>query len=489
MSFLTGKQTTDTEEKRSLIASLAQRKGLLWGIGGVVCALVIAYLVGVHHFSTHFVPGTTVGGIDASWLTADELSQKVAAEIPAYSTHVTGDGFDLTVSASDVALSVDSDTYAQQALEEFDERMWPIDALSKRSVNPQLGVTYDQALLDEFVWQQVSAFNESAEQPTNASASYDAEAGKFTTVPESVGTALDGSVVIDEVGKSLLALDDSTKLKLSALAQPTVHEDDAELTSSIDYVNQAISSPLRLLRDGQEIAVIDKDLSSQWATVVTDDTGTHVSFNREAVQQWIYDNLSAQLTGSDEVNDWALDADALASSICAKLLEANGGDIEVPIVFTQVRPPESEGARERGRHIDVNLSNQYARFYDENGNVLWRSYIVSANTSAGHVTPTGEFYINSMEQGVVLEGLNDGVVLEPGQEPGPGDLYQSYVNYWMCFLGNSYGLHDATWRSLDEFGGDTYQWNGSHGCVNLPYAEAEQLYNLIHVGDMVYIHW
>ena len=94
-----------------------------------------------------------------------------------------------------------------------------------------------------------------------------------------------------------------------------------------------------------------------------------------------------------------------------------------------------------------------------------------------------------METGVVLSGLNDGVVLEEGEEPKPEDYYNSYVNYWMCFIGNDYGLHDATWRWDSEFGGDTYTYNGSHGCINLPYEQAEQLYNLVHVGDKVVVHW
>jgi len=59
----------------------------------------------------------------------------------------------------------------------------------------------------------------------------------------------------------------------------------------------------------------------------------------------------------------------------------------------------------------------------------------------------------------------------------------------MCWLGTEYGFHDATWRSDEEFGGDTYLWNGSHGCINLPYSAAEELYGLVHVGDKVHIHY
>ena len=50
-----------------------------------------------------------------------------------------------------------------------------------------------------------------------------------------------------------------------------------------------------------------------------------------------------------------------------------------------------------------------------------------------------------------------------------------------------YGLHDATWRSNYEFGGDTYWYSGSHGCVNLPYSAAESLYFMVSRGTYVLV--
>ncbi|MDE7429949.1 MAG: L,D-transpeptidase, partial [Lachnospiraceae bacterium] len=39
------------------------------------------------------------------------------------------------------------------------------------------------------------------------------------------------------------------------------------------------------------------------------------------------------------------------------------------------------------------------------------------------------------------------------------------------------GMHDATWRS--EFGGNIYMTNGSHGCINLPYSVAQEIYEYV----------
>ena len=50
------------------------------------------------------------------------------------------------------------------------------------------------------------------------------------------------------------------------------------------------------------------------------------------------------------------------------------------------------------------------------------------------------------------------------------------VTYWMPFH-DGQGLHDASWRS--NFGGNIYQTNGSHGCVNLPTYAAATIYSYI----------
>ncbi|MEE0027994.1 MAG: L,D-transpeptidase, partial [Atopobiaceae bacterium] len=131
-----------------------------------------------------------------------------------------------------------------------------------------------------------------------------------------------------------------------------------------------------------------------------------------------------------------------------------------------------------GRYIDVDLEAQFARLFDENGEVIWETAVVTGDMVEGRSTETGVFSIYSMEQGVTLVGLD---------EDGDGQPdYESYVDYWMPFYGGL-GLHDATWRY--DFGGNLYSDNGSHGCVNLPHAKAAELYNMTFVGEKVYIHW
>ena len=85
------------------------------------------------------------------------------------------------------------------------------------------------------------------------------------------------------------------------------------------------------------------------------------------------------------------------------------------------------------------------------------------------MTPTGVYQVYSMEKNTVLRGAD----------------YASPVSFWMPFNGGV-GFHDATWRS--SFGGTIYQYNGSHGCINMPYEKAKTLYNNISTGYYVVVY-
>ena len=107
-------------------------------------------------------------------------------------------------------------------------------------------------------------------------------------------------------------------------------------------------------------------------------------------------------------------------------------------------------------YIEVDIEDQMLYFYIDNELVLSSSIVTGKDD-----TPTycGYFHIFYKEYDAVLTSYTYG--------------YETPVTYWMAFDGNI-GFHDAWWR--DNFGGQIYQFDGSHGCVNLPYNIAEYLF-------------
>ncbi|ADK68282.1 ErfK/YbiS/YcfS/YnhG family protein [Olsenella uli DSM 7084] len=456
-------------------ASSPARRAIV-GIAVVLAVLVAIYGGGALHFSSHFVPGTTVNGEPVANMTADVLSAHVSDRVSRYALTLTGDGLELGVKASDITLSVQGDAYAQAAMSQVRGYAWPLDLVMPKDILVGEGVSFDDAALSEIVGSAVDAFNASAAPPTNSVSTYDASSGQFRISDAAVGTAIDRERAIEAARQAAGALRPTAAIDEGALVQPAVTADNAQLVSANDLANRMLALDIPITRGGVEVTHVTGGVICGWVSVAEDFS---VNVDQTAIVQWANDTLAAQVASSDEEHDYAIDADAVAGALAQRITELDAGALEASVTVTETRPPESEGAASRGRHVDVNLSTQYARFYDTDGSVIWRSYLVSGNTSMGRGTPTGTFALNAKRTDEMLIGADE-------NHDGQPD-YKSHVNYWMPFVGNSVGLHDATWRS--RFGGTIYAWNGSHGCVNLPYDDAERLYELINVGDTVYVHW
>lgn len=116
-------------------------------------------------------------------------------------------------------------------------------------------------------------------------------------------------------------------------------------------------------------------------------------------------------------------------------------------------------------YIVVSISNQTLKYYEYDKLVLSSNVVTGINGK----TPTGTFKVLNKLRNIVLKGKD----------------YESFVNYWIAFKGAAFGFHDASWRS--QFGGNIYLYNGSHGCVNMPYSKVKALYEMVEIGTPVYI--
>lgn len=139
-----------------------------------------------------------------------------------------------------------------------------------------------------------------------------------------------------------------------------------------------------------------------------------------------------------------------------KAEEGEGGD--VPVVWKR----HYDSLNDVGDYIEVDLTNQHVYAYI-GGNLIVDGPCVSGLAGTGRETPAGIYHIYYKQSPAVLKG----------------EGYASPVSFWMPFNGGI-GLHDATWRS--SFGGNIYTYDGSHGCINLPYDVAKTIYENAYEG-------
>lgn len=231
-----------------------------------------------------------------------------------------------------------------------------------------------------------------------------------------------------------------------------------------------------------QAGTVTKDLIGSWLTL---DEALMPGINAEKVQAWA-DSLAAQLntvgtkrsytrvdgkavTVSGGSFGWSVDTNDLAQDVIDHITSANFAAIDIP-VSQSANVYNGQGKRDWGAYVDIDLSEQHARYYDASDNLLYECNFVSGLPRDGRATPEGVYFLNDKQSPSTLVGY----------KPNGEKDYETHVSYWMPFIRNSIGFHDATWQS--SFGGDRYKSHGSHGCVNLSLADAKWFYENLPKG-------
>ena len=477
-------EADDEEKKRK------RRKVAAIVLGVIAGILVIVYLAGAFLFSNRFFPQTSAGHMDISMAQVDEVRQELDQAISDYGLVVTGQGFRLELDAEQAGISADSGAIVSSMHEDVNIWAWPIEVFRTHDETGKLAASYNESGLEELVRAAVDEFNADKTAPVNATIGFDEAENAFVVVPEQAGTMLDADAVVKAVDGALVTLSDRVELTSEHLQQPTVLSDDPALQDAADQANTMITADVTLTMAGDVAAEVDASLISQWIVL---DEDLQASLDQGALTAWV-DQLTSQcntvgttrtytrpdgkqITVSGGVYGWEVDRDTLLAQVQEAVAAGSTGTQEIP-VWSSGSAYNGPGERDWGnRYCDIDLAEQHVRFYDEAGALIWESDCISGTPDGEHDTWTGVYWLNGKESPSTLIGYEDGK-----------KIYESQVSYWMPFVGNSIGLHDANWQPA--FGGAMYaQGYGSHGCVNLPVDKAAELYNIIQPGDCVVSHW
>lgn len=132
---------------------------------------------------------------------------------------------------------------------------------------------------------------------------------------------------------------------------------------------------------------------------------------------------------------------------------------------------DAYGVSVGGTYIEISLKQQHMWYY-RNGELYCHTDVVTGNDDGYHNTPKGAFSIWQRQSPAVLVGAD----------------YSCPVSYWLGFTYSGVGIHDSSWRSNSEYGGNTYKGNGSHGCVNTPYSAVKKIYQKAGYGTRVVVY-
>lgn len=470
-----------------------KRRGLkVFGITmGVLVIIVCAvYVVGAVVFMGRFFPNTFIGDYDVSMKSDAEVTELLDGIVDDYQIDVVGNGFSYRTTGQDIGLSIDSAGIVQAMHSDMNAWQWPVLVFqSEHDESDQMKVSSKAESYEPALTEAVGKFNESATPPTNATIVYDEPSSKFVVQSESVGTQLDPATVLQAFDESVEVLQSKLVLDESMLLQPTVLSSDPKLNEAAQLATGMVSAKLTLVMAGKPVSEVDGQSLSQFVTI---NENLEVTFKEEEMNEWVgslasgFNTVGSErsykradgkdITVSGGVYGWEVDTEALKNAILDGVKSGATQQIEVPCIETAAQY-NGAGQRDWGnRYIDVDISEQHVRFYGDDGNVFWETDCISGIPDGSHDTVPGVWTVNAKESPSKLIGYENGA-----------KIYETMVTYWMPFEGNGIGFHDATWQP--GFGGSMYaNGYGSHGCVNLSYSAAQELFGIIQHGDVVVVH-
>lgn len=449
---------------------------------GLIIALIVftagAYAFGVYYFTNHFLPGSMVNGLNCSYMTVDEAEDLIAEQVGAYVLTIgTRNNGQESITAEQAGLVYTPDNSVKKLMKEQDRYKWFLAFNQKKAYEMAAATTYDAEKLKTAVSTLNCMQGQNIVEPTDAYIKENET--NYEIVPENEGASLDTEKVLQVLGDAVATGKTQVNLEeAECYKRPAVYSTDETLVRDCQQLN-ALTSAIITYDFADRTELVDKNVIKNW--LVKDDKGDY-TLDRQQVAAYVnelgykydtfgctrtfitYDGREKTITGGDY--GWAIDQEAETEGLIQAIKSGE----------TQVREPVyaysgwSRDSNDIGyTYVEIDLTNQRMVFYLD-GIPVVDTLVVTGNPNvAGNATPTGCFAIDAMKSPSVLTGED----------------YAAEVTFWLPFAGNV-GIHDATWRT--EFGGNLYLIEGSHGCVNTPYDQAEIIYNNIGIGAPVVVY-
>lgn len=452
--------------------------------GSIVGALLVIYLGAAVFFMSHFLVNTTVNGKDFSGKTAADVEDYLKEQVADYElTILEQNNVSDVISGTDISLTYKENSQVEDALDAQNQLLWIVSLFAKSSADVTIEVEYDEAALQERI-ENLQAVTAEQTDPVSAHPEYDGNS--FVVAEEQYGTKVDMETLTAKIEQYITEFNPTLDMMdEECYVMPAYTSDSPEVQAACDEMNSYLKASITYPMD--ESIVVDKQLISGW---ITYDAEMNVTFNEDAVREWMrefgskYDTVGTSRTittptgKTAEVSGgtygWIVDEAAETENLINSI--KNGEVAEREPAYKQTAA--SHGAQDWGNtYIEVDIAAQHM-WYIVDGSIAMESDVVTGLPADGRDTPTGVYSILYTERDSTLKGEVDPATGKPS--------YETPVAFWMPFTWQGHGFHDATWQS--SFGGSRYQTNGSHGCVNMPYDKAEQLFGMISAGTPVIVH-
>lgn len=462
-----------------ILEKFTKKQKILVCVEGIALLLLVIYTGMAFFFNHHFGFRTTINGVKASAKTPEQVERMIQKEIDGYELVLEKRGNKSEVlQGNKIGLKPEFDGSLQKELEKQNGFAWPLHIFHSSDIEVKTMVTYEKAALEREI-QNLSCMDEGQmKEAESAAISEYSEQNGYTILPEKEGTVIDEEKFRSTIDSSITNLQKSISLEeQKCYVEPKYTKTSPEVKAAAEAVNKYVKAEV-IYEFGEKTEELEGKTISQWITV---NENMEAALSEKKAEEYIaklaeeYNTVGKPKTLATSYGvtitihngdyGWKIDKEAEKEMLLENI--KNGETISREPVYAK-RAVSREGNDYGNTYVELNLTAQRL-FYYKNGALVLETDFVSGNEAKGWHTPEGAYGLYYKQRDKTLRGED----------------YATPVSYWMPFNGGV-GFHDATWRS--DFGGNKYKTGGSHGCINMPYSAARNLYENIEAGCPIFVY-
>ncbi|MGN1318785.1 MAG: L,D-transpeptidase family protein [Lachnospirales bacterium] len=477
----------------------------------IIAVIIIAIISGHIYFSNRWYIDTVLNGTSVEGMKIENSISSFKKIYDDYSLTIKGrSDMSVTISKDDIDLVVKSDDCIKEAFEKQHEKFYLFAFLEPQNLEAAPEIEYSEEKFKNILENCElikGSENKPIIAPVDAGAEFSDEKGYFVVRPEIEGNTLDKDEFY-EIAKEALSLlieevnlDDANAFP-NLFAAPDVKKEGSGLQEICDAYNKTVVHWFNWkMAEGHTVSLTPQDVMN-WYDM---DTSYNLTLNEQRVKDWVekfclkYKTVGktrdfknhagnmVKVTGGDY--GWQLNYDKTVKQVLDVLKTDNSENIKAYIENSSDENKEKlvsnfdaiyirKGAvfdtnkdYSTTNYSEISISEQKVFVYKD-GQLAYTANCITGLPIPARETTKGCWYVKERLRNKTLVGED----------------YRTPVSYWVRITWSGIGYHDATWQNWSAWSPERYKSVGSHGCVNLSMTDVAKIYDLVNVGDPVFVY-
>lgn len=477
----------------------------------LVIAIIMLLFIVIILYSDKFYPNTTIGGIDVSNMTLSQAKEAVQTDLKNHVLVIKGrNNAKYELRGTDIDLNANYEKQVENCFKKTHGIFSFYKIISGEDFDVNFDVSYNKKAFKNNLSQSflITGDQYTITAPESAHVEYDKKTQSGKIVKEKQGNQLNQEKFYSYVEKSIKQLKTNIDLdKANIYLKPKYTQNDSAIIKELNQYNNYLYRWIRYdMTEKHYETVTPKDIKN-WLVINDDAT---VSIDQEKMSQWVekfclkYKTVGKtrkfkshtgevlEVSGGDY--GWQIDYSQTVDQLYKVLSKKNPqNDVEAYIknknktnkkkLIKKLEPIYKNKAYKLNfdnlvddyntqTYSEVDISEQMVYVF-QNGQVVYSAKCVTGLPSdASRATKTGCWYIKDKKLEYTLTGAD----------------YTTPTKYWVRITWTGTGYHYMNISDWSKWSPDLYKTRGSHGCINLQLEDVKNIYNLVSMRDMVFIH-